>query len=185
MHSYIHWLKGLPRVRTDWAAPSHWPWFGRDLALQKSEAVTRTKIWWFPKIGVPQNGWFIMENPIKMDDLGVPLFSETSISWLNVCTVLKQHKFEYESHLCNFFTIIEMKAGLQTASQVQNFQDHSSMLVSVPKSPSWGDHFYQVSYLDILYTYKLYLIYTIYLIFDTSYINITIWTCTSKKLWLQ
>ena len=23
-------------------------------------------IWVFPKIGVPQNGWFIMENPIKM-----------------------------------------------------------------------------------------------------------------------
>ena len=35
-----------------------------------------------PKIGVeinPQNGWFIMEISIKMDDLGVPLFLETPI----------------------------------------------------------------------------------------------------------
>ena len=36
-------------------------------------------IWVFPKIGVPQNGWFIMEHPIKMDDLGVHLFLEASI----------------------------------------------------------------------------------------------------------
>ena len=36
-------------------------------------------IWVFPKIGVLQNGWFVMESPIKMDDLGVPLFLETPI----------------------------------------------------------------------------------------------------------
>ena len=39
-------------------------------------------IWMFPKIGVPQNEWFIMENPIKMDDLGFPLFLETPICYL-------------------------------------------------------------------------------------------------------
>ena len=41
--------------------------------------MTNKHIWVFPKIGVPQNGWFIMENPIKMDDLGIPLFLETSV----------------------------------------------------------------------------------------------------------
>ena len=40
----------------------------------------KKNIWAFPKIGVPQNGWFIVENPTKMDDLGVPLYLETPIS---------------------------------------------------------------------------------------------------------
>ena len=39
-----------------------------------------TGMWVFPKIMVPQNGWFILENPIKMDDLGIPPFLETPMS---------------------------------------------------------------------------------------------------------
>ena len=30
-------------------------------------------------MGVPPNGWLLVENTIEMDDLGVPLFQETSI----------------------------------------------------------------------------------------------------------
>ena len=55
--------------------------------LQKNETSgyqAKPQRWVFPKIVVPQNRWLIMENPIKMDDLGVPLFSETSIWYQKV-----------------------------------------------------------------------------------------------------
>ena len=40
--------------------------------------------WMFPKIGVPQNGWFIMENPIKMgcgSKIGLPHSLSKVLLW--------------------------------------------------------------------------------------------------------
>ena len=73
--------------------------------------VVRNWIWVFPKIGVPQNGWFIRENLIRMDDLGVPLFLETPIldpccwfdaSWLISCLKLTAHPWKLILGRCIF-----------------------------------------------------------------------------------
>ena len=61
------------------------------------------------KIGVPQDGWFIMENPIKMDDLGVSLFLETSI-WMYLDISVSNL---WQSNKCNVVTSLHELQGFR------------------------------------------------------------------------
>ena len=48
---------------------------------------------------VPQNRWFLMEHPIKMDDLEVPTFQETPISY----HIISYHIISY--HIISYHTV--------------------------------------------------------------------------------
>ena len=86
-------------------------------------------IWVFPKIGVPQNGWFIMENPIN----GIPLILETSICTFIHSALLAHHYsplilrklFGVED---DFFTKLENYGGFP-----QNLQESHGHLKYTPR----------------------------------------------------
>ena len=83
-------LRQVLRLRVDIADFDLRQFLSSSLAWAPQKKIT--SIWVFPKIVVPQNGWFIMENLIKMDDLGVPLFLETPI-FLNTNTFKRGAKW--------------------------------------------------------------------------------------------
>ena len=97
-------LKGCPHLLWRGPLPTHgetpsspsentcsWSglsWCNWLLALWRCFSLVSKKMgvetmWVFPKIGVPQNGWFIMENPIKMDFSETPMWITSNVNpWL-------------------------------------------------------------------------------------------------------
>ena len=53
-------------------------------------------IWGFPEIGVPKNGWCIIETPTKIDDLGVHSVMETPI-YIYIHTTLSAKMIKIQS----------------------------------------------------------------------------------------
>ena len=84
----------------------------------------RLVLYRFPKIGVPQNGWFRMENPFKMDDLGYhyfwkhPYAFNVDVSW--ICT---KKSYSAKNGSCpTYFPLLVFTHS--TSSEKQNMHQH-------------------------------------------------------------
>ena len=119
----------------------HWQFMQ---VLIMAHTVITWVIWGFPEMGVPPNGWFISwKIHLQMDDLGVPLFEETSKSWqisLNqnsqswIMDIMASSRFR---HHCN-----SGQVAINDPDPLK-LQEHCRLVqqVRIPKTdskPCWG-----------------------------------------------
>ena len=130
-------------------------------------------MWVFPKIGVPQNWWFIMEIPIKMDDLGY-------------------HHFR--KHPCIWQLILKFVGVFQGFASYHAPQDGSVELASLPciatnesTCPPFLWHFCKrwcsfCNHRIYIYIYIVYIQYMLYQSLDASGLRTNSWNSTQSCL---
>ena len=87
-----------------------------DFKKEDPEVPSHRGIWVFPKIVVPQNGWFIMENSIKMNDLGIPydtiIFGNTHMEYTLGRSIRVRFHFDITSILSSKMYIAHLPLKL-------------------------------------------------------------------------
>ncbi len=134
-------------------------------------AIKNRILWVFPKIGGPQNGRFIMENPIKIHDLGVPLFLEAPLS-----------RFWFQRFILNVHTYLPKWFNLTILSQLGKFHlfycprlHERPMRRDMEEAGFWHHSvFFKDFYILYFHTYTIY-IYIIYLYIYIIYIFVYIY----------